>query len=158
MVAAYSIKDSTYYVHKCTADDIAKHYDEVASLVADTDKEVYVDNMQRSIQNDSAYLIKKDDKCVGFMYLYIENGKWYGASIHGTDILGFIVLMVEITKLYGYINIKFIPHTNTIHMYKSMLTGSSIRMFRSGSKYVTLRTSLLMDKIHKVYALLGVVK
>lgn len=156
MEVAYSIKNSKYVIRLCVENNVDKHYELVRALVVDTDEITYKTRMLECIENSTAYEIIKDEVCVGFLYLYEDNKIWYGRSIYSEDLLGLVVCMVEITKMYGYVVIQFTPHNSTIKQYKSMLDSSSIRSYYSGIPYVVIRTKELKDKFAKIFTMYGI--
>ena len=156
MDRVYSTKRGSYEVSLCTIDDIDEHYALVEAKVASTPQMLYVENMHKSIENSTAYKVTTDGKLVGFLYLYMKDSIWYGASIYSSDTLAMVVLMVEISTLIGFVPIRFTPHDGMINEYKALLDGSSIRGYRSGRSYVLVRMRSLEDKFAQFFKYFGV--
>ena len=151
MVAVFYIKTNTYTVERCTENDINRHYDTVADKVIDVDKEVYIDRMMYSVKQGNAF--KLGDS---FLYLYTENRKWYGASVFAADVLFLVMLMVCTSQLLGYRKIEFVPHEGMISKMKSMIDGSSIRLFRTNGGFIPIRVDGLIEKFRRLFECIGV--
>ena len=151
MVAVFYTKTNSYVVERCIEDDIAKHYEMVSDIVTDVDKDVYLDRMRLSVKQGNAF--KLDDS---FLYLYTENRKWYGASVFASDVLFLVMLMVCTSKLLQYRKIEFVPHKGMISKMKSMIDGSSIRLFRTNGGFIPIRVDGLIEKFRRLFECIGV--
>lgn len=151
MVHAFYTKDKTYYVERCTEDDIEKHFEKIADKIADTPTNIYIDKMMYSVHQCNAFKLKDS-----FLYLYKDNNQWYGASVYADKILDLVMLMVSTSELLEYKKIKFTPHEGMISRIKSLLDGESIRRFRTDGKYVTVRVDDLKEKFAKLFERIGV--
>lgn len=152
MAHVFYIKNNIFTVSSCTQEDIEVHYNVVKNKVQDTDKEIYINRMQLSVDQGRAYKINND----AFIYLYTENSKWYGASIFSNKVILLVMLMVTTSELFNYRKIEFTPHIGMIECMKSMIDGSSIRSFRTSGKNVVIRIPDLMDKFTKLFECIGV--
>lgn len=152
MEAVFYTKTSIVIIEKCTEEDLDIHYSLLADKITDTDKNIYINRMQLSVDQGNAFKIGNK----AFLYLYVENNKWYGASIFSEEILLLVFLMVSTSAHLGYRKIEFIPHLGMINKIKSMLNSDSIRVYRTNGKNVIIRMDELINKFAKLFKCMGV--
>lgn len=160
MAVVYYTKNNTEYkIIKCTEQDIESDYELVIDIVKDIPKNVYTDNMLKSVQQGYAWRVYKNNELVGILYIYKDKNHWLGACIYGKDVMGIGLIVKELRDLLGKIKIKINPHNaRELKQLKSIATGKSIRKYNNGQQYIILRVEDIEPKIHKLYKLLGVQK
>lgn len=151
MAAVFYTKTNKYVIQECTKEDIDNHYKVIADKVIDVDKDVYIGKMMYSVEQRNAF--KLDDS---FLYLYTENRKWYGASVFASNVVFLVMLMVYTSQLLGYRKIEFVPHDGMISKIKSIVDGSSIRLFRTSGGFIPIRVDELTEKFKRLFKYIGV--
>ena len=156
MVAAYLLSNLRYEVGLATDDDVDEAYNTVAHIVSDTDKQQYIENMQRSLQQGYAYKLQYMNKVVAWIWLSNSNGVWYGDMFWGKNAIVMSLLWRYVNTVTGDIRVRFMPHNGQLPAVKSLATGKSIRLMHNGKSYVVVDTKELREKCEQIHNKLGV--
>ena len=110
-------------------EDLLVVYDVVKS---DTSVALYKENMVKSIDQGLAKKVMKEGIKVGFVYCYVKDSKYYGASIHLNSKVAMVLGFRIIFEQADYPSLEFIPHKGSIGMFRSIVTGASLRNYYNG--------------------------
>lgn len=129
----------------------------VATEIQDTDPAAYRANMQLGVQQGLAYSIFRDGIRIGFVYNRIENNRYYGSSIFiDRDLAGMIVAFKSMFEICDKHKIEFVPHTGNLHYFKSMIDGSTLRLFHNGAPTVTIMRDKMIADGYRAFHYLGI--
>ena len=133
MVAHYH-NGNTYTIEPIT--DYGEVYEDLLVVYnvvkRDTSVALYKDNMIKSIDQGLAKKVLKDVVKKGFVYCYVENNKYYGARIHLDTKVAMLLGLREVFEQIDYPSLEFIPHKGSLPMFRSIVTGASLRNYYNG--------------------------
>lgn len=153
---SYIDDDSIYEIRKVISPIYAdEDVQDVMHLIEGTDIYKYKDNMYTSIHQGYAFRVYKDGVKKGFVYNYMKDGKYYGGSIllKGTVVMA--LGLKHVFDICDYHKIEFQPHGD-IAQFKSMLTGTSIRIHHSTGKPVTILRKDIMEAGYAIFKYLNI--
>jgi len=160
MQKQYRVGDKVYTLRHATSEDIEAHYviavDEESSITAI--KDVYVGNMHKSVNQRLAFVVEESDGVQGFMYGYVEDYLYTGASIVSHNMIATVILFRNcfIVNPYSH-KMIFVPHNrDSMLKFLSILTGASVRRYYNGKPYVTVLRDEIVPKGYKVFMYLGI--
>lgn len=159
-IAKYFVNNNIYNINKIIdVIEIDKDLEEVLDAITDTPLDKYKENMIKSVQQELAFSIYKDNIKIGFVYNYMEDFKYIGASMYiHTDIIATLLAFKTIFDINDTHKLSFIPHQDGIKYFKSIVLGDSIRAYHKiGSPVVVLR-STIYEKGFKMFKYLGIKK
>jgi len=129
----------------------------VRDKIVGTPIDSYRSNMEESVRQGLAFCIHKDGNKVGFVYTYIKDHRYVGASIHVYgDIVSSMVALRTIFEVNDTHKIIFTPHSTGLDYFKSMATGPSIRAHHATGGPVTILRDTVYTKGQKIYKYLGI--
>ena len=159
MVLAVYICDNIEYKIESIDDSSFVEVDvkTVEDQITDISLDTYKENMVKAIEQKLAFSIYRDSTRVGFVYNYVEDFKYIGASIWiHSDMVSMLVGLRTIFEISDAHKLVFVPHKEGIRYFKSMVKGSSIRAnYKTGSPLVVLR-DVVYNKGFKMFKYLGI--
>ena len=155
--ASYIQESDVYEVRYITEDtSIDTDIEVVLPAITDTAIEVYRANMAESVNQGLAYAIYKNNTKVGFVYNYIRESKYYGASIY---IPGSVVTCLGLKTMFEICDnhkIQFVPHANNLSGFLPMATGENIRAYHSGKPFISVTKKYMYPRVKKLYHYLNI--
>lgn len=159
IIKTYKVDNKTYTVEYVTSSAIDEHY--VIALQEEPTieliQEMYKANMLKACEQRLAICVKEEDVLVGFMYNYIEDYSYIGASIVSTTPISTLLLFKTVFEINNKSHkINFVPHNdNSVKKFMSILYGPSIRRYKHGKGFVTVLRSEMEEKGHRIFTYLG---
>lgn len=128
---------------------------DVLELVKGTDLDKYVSRMYESVDQGYAFRVYKNGLKCGFVYSYMKDGKYLGASIKLNGAVPMVVGLKHVFDICDWHKIEFMPHGD-VSQFKSMLTGSSIRTYNSHGSMVKILRKDVVEAGYKVFRYLNI--
>ncbi len=124
--------------------------------IQDIPKEVYLENMAKSIVQGTCWKVSTKGETYAFVYIYKVCNRWLGASIYSACPVAILLAFTELFAKTGYITINYVPHKGGIVAMKSLVTSRSIRAYRSRKGYLQIALKDIVPKFEKLYKRLGI--
>lgn len=124
--------------------------EDVMYLIEGTNIEAYKINMYKSIDQGYAFRIYEDGVKKGFIYSYKEDGKYLGGSILLKGAIPMALGLKHVFDICDWHKIQFLPHGDTAQ-FKSMLTGTSLRVHNSLGGYVSILRKDVAEAGYKIF-------
>lgn len=128
---------------------------DVLELIEGTDLDEYVQRMYKSIDQGYAFRVYKNGLKVGFVYSYMKDGHYLGASIRLKGAVAMAIGLKHVFDICDWHKIEFMPHGD-VSQFKSMLTGSSIRVYNSHGSMVKILRKDVVEAGYTVFRYLGI--
>lgn len=160
MQKQYRVGDKVYTLRHATSEDIEVHYaiavEEESSITAI--KDTYLESMHKSVNQRLAFVVEESDVVQGFMYGYVENYLYTGASIVSHNMIATMILFRNCFTANAYSHkMVFAPHNReSMLKFLSLLSGASVRRYYNGKSYVTVLRDEIVPKGYKVFMYLGI--
>ena len=157
-VEVYKYKDTTYKIipildYSYINTDVAT----VEDTISDTPIEKYIYNMLISVDQNLAFSVIVNNVRVGFVYSYLNNYVYTGASIHiHYDIVSTIIALKTIFDIQNSHKLVFIPHVGGLYYFKSMATELSIKAYYYNKSPLVVIRDNVYTKGEKIYNYLGI--
>ena len=156
----YTCKGVRYEILPITdTEDIELDIEEVSYLIEDenVDMGIYRAAMVEAVEQGLAFRVVKDGTRCGFVYSYVEEYRYIGASINlPGDMVSVLLGLKTIFDIQDSHKILILPHDKGLKSFVSMATGKSIRAYHSVGMPLTILRSSIVEKGKKMFKYLGV--
>lgn len=115
----------------------------------------YKNAMKDSVDQGLAYDAWKNDERIGYVYNRIVGHLYVGCSIYSTSLISMILLFKTMFEMHDANKIVFQPHGNNISKFRSLILGTSYRLYNNGANTVTILKKDVETKGRAIFKYLG---
>lgn len=160
MEAVYFINSDKYVIRNCELCDVDTHYAYVREVIlSDTSEEAYKNAMMRSVEQNLAWYVMKNDEFMGYLYVSREGNVFNGNAIYGIDLYSMGLIWNQLFEVIGAVCVRFKPHKGQLVKFISIADKGSIRLFHAGIKdYIVVDIKDIEPKVRAILDSVGVHK